>query len=67
MDDDKDGLSNAMEIFWDTHPYKTDTDGDGYSDSVEIEAHTDPTDRRSCPGDCPPIAMPWIPLLLLDD
>jgi hypothetical protein len=66
-DDDGDGLLNAVEIIWDTNPNKVDTDNDGYSDSLEVEGHTDPTNRRSCPGECPPIAaMPWMPVLLLD-
>jgi hypothetical protein len=67
QDDDSDGLPNAVEIFWDTNPNRVDTDSDGYSDSGEVNAGTDPSDRRSCPGPCPVISMPWIPLLLLDD
>jgi len=31
-DDDGDGLSNIVEIYFDTHPSKSDTDGDGFSD-----------------------------------
>lgn len=66
-DDDNDGHLNVGEILWDTDPNKADTDGDGYPDKEEIDAGTDPTDQRSCPGPCPDLAMPWIPLLLLDD
>jgi len=37
LDSDKDGLSDYEEIFvWFTDPSKTDTDGDGFTDSAEI-------------------------------
>ena len=48
-DSDEDGLSNALEIGWDTHPEDEDTDDDGYSDAVEIAAHSDPLDPSSIP------------------
>ena len=50
-----------------TNPSNADTDGDGYSDGQEINAGTNPTDWRLCPGTCPIRAMPWIPLLLFGD
>jgi hypothetical protein len=43
-DDDGDGLSNALEIGWDTHPEVQDTDGDGVSDGLEVRLGSDPTD-----------------------
>ena len=48
-DDDGDGLSNAMEIAWDTHPENEDTDGDGVSDGLEVLFGSDPTDPASAP------------------
>lgn len=49
-DSDDDGLSNALEIGWDTHPEKEDTDGDGFSDAVEIDERSDPLDPSSIPN-----------------
>ena len=40
-----------------------DFDNDGYSNLIEYQKKTDPTDPLSHPSK----AMPWIPLLLLDD
>jgi hypothetical protein len=48
-DDDGDGLSNALEIGWDTHPEDEDTDGDGHSDAIEVERYSDPLDPSSIP------------------
>jgi hypothetical protein len=48
-DDDGDGLSNALEIGWDTHPKDTDTDDDGFSDAREVSVGTDPLDPSSVP------------------
>lgn len=49
QDTDGDGLSNALEIGWDTHPEKSDTDGDGHSDMQEISIGTNPDDSDSHP------------------
>ena len=48
-DSDGDGLSNALEIGWDTHPEDADTDGDGYGDATEVAGHSDPLDPCSIP------------------
>jgi hypothetical protein len=40
-----------------------DFDNDGWSNIMEYKRGTDPTDPNSHPSK----AMPWIPLLLLDD
>jgi predicted metalloprotease with PDZ domain len=48
-DDDLDGLSNALEIGWDTDFQDDDTDGDGYGDGVEVKNLSDPLDRASIP------------------
>ena len=48
-DSDQDGLSNEEEKLYGTDPYNKDTDGDGYSDGVEIESGYDPL--KPAPGD----------------
>jgi hypothetical protein len=48
-DDDGDGLSNALEIGWDTDPEDPDTDGDGYNDALETRGLSDPLDPTSIP------------------
>jgi len=48
-DYDRDGLSNAEEESFGTNPKKSDSDGDGYSDGVEIESGYDPL--IPAPGD----------------
>jgi hypothetical protein len=48
-DDDGDGLSNALEIGWDTDPRRADTDGDGHHDGSEVVHGSDPRDPASVP------------------
>jgi len=48
-DFDRDGLSNAEEKSLGTNPKEADSDGDGYSDGVEIESGYDPL--IPAPGD----------------
>lgn len=49
QDSDQDGLSNDEEKLYGTDETKKDTDGDGYSDGVEIESGYDPL--KPAPGD----------------
>ncbi|HBI33633.1 MAG TPA: hypothetical protein DEA43_03750 [Candidatus Moranbacteria bacterium] len=42
-DSDCDGLTNAEETLYKTDPNNIDTDGDSYSDGVEVESGYDPT------------------------
>ena len=49
QDSDQDGLSNEEEKSFGTNPYNADTDGDGYSDGVEIKSGYDPL--KPAPGD----------------
>jgi len=48
-DADQDGLSTEEEKLYGTDPMNKDTDGDGYSDGVEIESGYDPL--KPAPGD----------------
>ncbi len=48
-DFDRDGLSNSEEKIFGTNPKQADTDGDGYSDGVEIESGYNPLIKA--PGD----------------
>jgi hypothetical protein len=48
-DEDKDGLSNLFEYTKNLNPNKADTDGDGFSDKVELDKGTDPLDPKSKP------------------
>lgn len=41
-DHDDDGLDNAAEWRYGSHPFRADTDGDGRADGVELQAGTDP-------------------------
>lgn len=49
QDPDRDGLLNIDEYRYGADPRSADTDGDGFSDGREVEAHTDPTDPDSYP------------------
>jgi hypothetical protein len=42
-DDDQDGLTNAEELQWGTHPRVSDTDNDGFKDGDEVRAGHNPT------------------------
>lgn len=48
-DPDQDGLNNGDEVLHETHPGKSDTDGDGFSDFVEIKFRSNPLDPSSYP------------------
>ncbi len=48
-DRDNDGLSNLTEALTGTDPGKPDTDGDGFTDSDEVEEGSDPLDTSSVP------------------
>ena len=49
IDSDCDGLTNAEEKLYGTDPNNPDTDGDGYSDGVEVKSGYDPL--KPAPGD----------------
>lgn len=49
LDSDQDGLSNEEEKLYGTDSFEKDTDGDGYSDGVEVESGYDPL--KPAPGD----------------
>ena len=67
-DSDSDGMPDGWEIHYGLNPLlddaSEDADEDGYSNLEEYRGGSDPTDRNSLPRQK---AMPWIPLLLLDD
>jgi hypothetical protein len=48
-DKDQDGLLNSEELAWGTNPDNPDSDGDGYSDGVEVKSGYDPL--KPAPGD----------------
>ena len=66
-DTDGDGMPDGWEVTYGLDPLVddalADADGDGYTNLEEYRSATDPND----PNSHPPGAMPWIPLLLLDD
>ncbi|MFC7018459.1 MULTISPECIES: hypothetical protein [Haloarcula] len=41
-DPDRDGLDNAAEWRYGSHPFRADSDGDGLDDGVEVKAGSDP-------------------------
>lgn len=43
QDDDKDGLANREESYWNTDFQNPDTDGDGFLDGEEVASEHDPT------------------------
>jgi hypothetical protein len=49
VDSDQDGLSNEEERLYKTNPNEKDTDGDSYTDGVEVKSGYDPL--RPAPGD----------------
>jgi len=49
LDSDQDGLTNSEEKSYGTDPYKADTDGDGYSDGIEVRSGYNPL--KPAPGD----------------
>lgn len=49
IDNDCDGLINTEEALYGTNANNTDSDGDGYSDGVEIKSGYDP--MKAAPGD----------------
>jgi len=63
LDGEEDANHNGTQDPDETDATNPDTDGDGFDDGTEVEAGTDPLDPQSHPSG----AMPWVPLLLLDD
>jgi subtilisin family serine protease len=66
-DTDNDQMPDGWEVTFSLLPLVddalADADGDGYANIEEYRRSTDPTDPSSYPSK----AMPWIPLLLLED
>ena len=48
-DADDDSLSNREEYAWGTNPMNRDTDGDGFSDGLEVQIGSDPISAGSTP------------------
>jgi len=69
-DSDNDGMPDYWENQHDLNPLvddaSGDVDNDGYTNLEEYQLGSDPTDRND-PEQQPVKAMPWIPLLLLDE
>jgi len=67
-DTDGDKMPDGWEVTYGLDPTANDAlsdkDNDGHSNLQEYQSGTDPTDPNSKPSSK---AMPWIPLLLLDD
>jgi len=68
LDTDQDGMPDSWEDTYGLNPEDDkdaleDLDLDGYSNLREYRGGSDPTDHNSHPAH----AMPWVPLLLLDD
>ncbi|MGD9106436.1 MAG: hypothetical protein PVJ87_06355, partial [Desulfobacterales bacterium] len=67
FDTDDDKMPDGWEVQYGLNPLANDAsldkDSDGYSNLQEYLAGSDPNDPNSHPSK----AMPWIPLLLLDD
>ena len=62
-DSDHDGLTNAEEKIYGTEPNKSDTDGDGYSDGVEVRGGYNPLKRLLATRSCQPlIRLSWMRL-----
>lgn len=61
IDDDADGLTNTQEQWWCTDPGNPDTDSDGRTDGVEIQALKDwmGNRRASAPGETPWASWPF--------
>ena len=68
LDTDGDKMPDGWEVTYELDPIvndaSSDKDNDGYSNLQEYQSDTDPNDPNSKPSSK---AMPWIPLLLLDD
>jgi hypothetical protein len=66
-DTDGDKIPDGLEVQCGLNPLvddaSLDIDSDGYSNLQEFRGQSDPNDPNSYPS----IAIPWIPLLLLDD
>ena len=67
-DTDGDKMPDGWEVTYGLDPTANDAlsdkDNDGHSNLQEYQSDTDPNDPNSKPSSK---AMPWIPLLLLDD
>ena len=65
LDDDGDGLSDAVEALLGTDPLNTDSDGDGFSDDLEIILGSDPNDPfdPNDPANVPALAPVGIAVL----
>lgn len=48
-DSDKDGLTNEEEKIWGTNPNLADSDGDGFSDGIEIKLASNASDSKITP------------------